>query len=735
MGAYSKPVELYGDFIYELPRTPMPSELTQTPPDDLVACCCPLDTISPSADLRLSGSHSGDEPSGDCEQITTQESPHEKAASPGMLEAGVTISQETPGVEIKGKNADKTRADSFKSESWWPQNRDLKFRRRMALSFTAIGDALCNPSASRFNAFDFKAGKSVHFPEIPGETCRNRNLPSETYAKRQQYECNERNASSAYGKPQSEPIYPSRGKLELPCSQREPTQLRRASPSMQESSLTRDSCDFSSYDSKDPAHGEGPSTHLGSPDPESSMNQKTQQGQRESQYSFSHASTTTGYLSMESSNISEDVPILDEEHPLFSLKQPVLEALMTAFESCNTRTHTNGDRASQAHNQTGITCSSNINGNRAKRGRGLDHDRWNSGRKDQEDDDGSDPKRTRRGDLPEPRRPRLACPFYKKDPMRYGTCHGKVISSIAHLKQHFRRHHQLPLYCPVCKVTFEDESTRDAHAMDRSCELRTDVIHDGITASHSKLLSKRASTALDEEGQWFAIFDILFPGFHPRPKTPYINAEVSAEMENFQDFMYLFGPDIIHDAMIKGGLEICSNGLHETDDLETLIKIGLANGLQTIGDQWNERNLSGQPAQPAQSAPQEGENEPFPTQSKAQLQASHTIPEAAAFGRPTTASPQLCHVMSNTGTANPGDAFGDIAHSTTSSDWQQGVSHFTLPIGKPPSPSRQTLADAHFKGPFTGAGAPGLGNNSQMDLSSPFDPEVLDFDNHDWRTF
>ncbi|KAH8668415.1 hypothetical protein BX600DRAFT_548767 [Xylariales sp. PMI_506] len=333
--------------------------------------------------------------------------------------------------------------------------------------------------------------------------------------------------------------------------------------------------------------------HPGSSHDISVMNISSHENVCSGRPSFSDESLTTDADSVESSLVSDEPPYMDDGHPLLCSKPILLAAIMTEFDSRTSRTHAPGGNAgTRATNTPGAWGTGGQATGRSKRERQSDSNE-NAERRDSDEYDGGDPKRMRGNDLlPGTRRPRLACPFYKKDPLRYRTCHGKVISTIAHLKQHLKRNHQLPVYCPICKAAFDNETVRDQHSESQSCELRTDVVHDGVTAHQRRLLARRASTALDEAGQWFEVFDILFPGFQPRPRSPYINAELSAEMERFQDFLPLRGPTIIVETMRSRGLRVSGGeGSSEEEDVATFMQIVLPDALQIIADRWNESQL------------------------------------------------------------------------------------------------------------------------------------------------
>jgi hypothetical protein len=315
-------------------------------------------------------------------------------------------------------------------------------------------------------------------------------------------------------------------------------------------------------------------------------------GEQNSQYeercSLSSDSISTDFDSVDDSEFSDDVPFMDEEHPLLRNKEPILNAILQAFDSWKSCPQANGSQSSQNSGYPSRTFKEKqyISGSKRDRDdRGDDAD----GRRNDEGE-GSNAKRLRQNDV-SPRRPRLACPFYKKDPIKHRECLGKVISTIAYLKQHLKRYHQLPLYCSVCKTIFPNETDRDRHSEARSCDLRTDIVHDGVTTDQRKLLAKRVPPAVGEARQWFGIFDILFPEFLPQPKSAYINADLSADMESFQDFIPLSGPDIILEVMASRGLRIFSDSLHEADDIATFARIVLSDGLQHIADRWNEAHI------------------------------------------------------------------------------------------------------------------------------------------------
>lgn len=87
------------------------------------------------------------------------------------------------------------------------------------------------------------------------------------------------------------------------------------------------------------------------------------------------------------------------------------------------------------------------------------------------------------------------------------------------------------------------------------------------------------------EEQWFTIFDVLFPGHLPRPESPYINKDLSIDLEAFQDMMRSDGPSIILSALQRHGIALHDIRNAERD-LATLQQTVLREGFQDIAQRW-----------------------------------------------------------------------------------------------------------------------------------------------------
>lgn len=132
----------------------------------------------------------------------------------------------------------------------------------------------------------------------------------------------------------------------------------------------------------------------------------------------------------------------------------------------------------------------------------------------------------------------LACPFFKKDPRRHWDCASYKAnnSKLSHVKQHIYRSHNRPYFCPLCGTEFQDPQLCDAHIRTGCPSPGPFLEPDGITTQQRTDLSRRPSSKLSVEAQWYAVFDIVCPGF-PRPPSPYNGPAPEATIAAFQQFI------------------------------------------------------------------------------------------------------------------------------------------------------------------------------------------------------
>lgn len=129
---------------------------------------------------------------------------------------------------------------------------------------------------------------------------------------------------------------------------------------------------------------------------------------------------------------------------------------------------------------------------------------------------------------------RLACPYFKKDPGKWAAkrvCAGPGWQSSHRVKyctsspplmpaadihrEHLFRRHALPIQCPRCATSFENDNELRGHLMqEERCEARPDNTSytEGFNEDQRKRLRTRTKTSgTSEEAKWRDMYLILFP--------------------------------------------------------------------------------------------------------------------------------------------------------------------------------------------------------------------------------
>lgn len=199
----------------------------------------------------------------------------------------------------------------------------------------------------------------------------------------------------------------------------------------------------------------------------------------------------------------------------------------------------------------GQASSSNSRAHQKKKKRGRPGD--NNSQSDEDERGGPANNKSaakRRREEAESTRRKLACPFAKKDPVRWRSCYRHELTKISYVKQHLYRVHLLPPYCRRCGHAYEHEDALANHMRDLiPCAVRSDfAVPEGLTAAQRERLSERLSPKLSDEERWYAVFDIVFPDHRPRPATPYVDPDVSEDLASFRDHVARDGARILVDA-------------------------------------------------------------------------------------------------------------------------------------------------------------------------------------------
>lgn len=215
----------------------------------------------------------------------------------------------------------------------------------------------------------------------------------------------------------------------------------------------------------------------------------------------------------------------------------------------------------------------NVSHPRAHNKRRKRDDSGNSQSGDNEEKHGAKSKSKRRREA-EGTRLNLACPFAKKDPVRWRTCYRHELSKISYVKQHLYRVHLQPLYCQRCGVTYQRQEDLSEHMRSTTpCELVSFTVPEGLTMEQRRRLSERLSSKLTDEERWYAVFEIVFPG-HPHPATPYVDPDMSEDLSSFRDHIAREGPRIL--------AEECRRAEGTCSSLEATMR----RGLEQISSSW-----------------------------------------------------------------------------------------------------------------------------------------------------
>lgn len=185
----------------------------------------------------------------------------------------------------------------------------------------------------------------------------------------------------------------------------------------------------------------------------------------------------------------------------------------------------------------------------------------------------------------------FACPYTKKDPVSHRDCYKYKLTRIRDVKQHLARCHRNPPYCPRCMGTFQTEDQRDIHVRNSLCPMQPSIRLDGITDKQRLELAKKSASNTSVEAQWFAVFDILFPGHNPKPRSPYIDSELLQDIALYQDFVISDGPRILSSLLTQRGA-VTWNLPDGEQNLAAFQRTIFEEGLRLVFDQWHIRRSS-----------------------------------------------------------------------------------------------------------------------------------------------
>ncbi|CEJ93234.1 hypothetical protein VHEMI08841 [[Torrubiella] hemipterigena] len=116
----------------------------------------------------------------------------------------------------------------------------------------------------------------------------------------------------------------------------------------------------------------------------------------------------------------------------------------------------------------------------------------------------------------------FACPFYKLDPCAHAECLHLKLKRISYVKQHLNRRHvkKGDFSCPRCQSSFPTSEQQREHQSKKCHSKRRSW--DELGPQATERLKFRSNRTLSVDGQWYDIWDALFPDT-PQPKSPYLD--------------------------------------------------------------------------------------------------------------------------------------------------------------------------------------------------------------------
>lgn len=182
--------------------------------------------------------------------------------------------------------------------------------------------------------------------------------------------------------------------------------------------------------------------------------------------------------------------------------------------------------------------------------------------------------------------PLLACPFYKRKPIRYSRCLLFRLRRNKDVKQHLRRRHVQPHYCAFCGEQFESQADLKSHERRRSCIQEEFDEPDGVTEDQSRMLTSRVSRKKTEAQQWFEIWTILFPDTE-RPDSAYVESPAVEIISTFHGYWNEIGEEVVTEALQEGLAR--SAVPTESIDVREMLRVLLLESMGTLLDRFTQR--------------------------------------------------------------------------------------------------------------------------------------------------
>jgi hypothetical protein len=277
------------------------------------------------------------------------------------------------------------------------------------------------------------------------------------------------------------------------------------------------------------------------------------------------------------SESSDDIKLLDREEKMYPILNNIFYQLLAGFRTATKYHLSPGTGGATSSPVTSTTESAHT------RTTSMPSHKRNL-QQDKEDGTGEDESRQRRpkkmkSDQDNKPEKSFACPFLKWNPITYSRCCVKKLSSISYVKQHLHREHTPERYCQTCYSTdFLDDHNLQSYIHIRTCTYQSRTMLDSISYQQRSKLSKKSKPKSSKENQWYAIWEILFPGDR-RLSSIYLNTDLTLKMRQFREYYERHGPAIIREQMESDPAWLSSG---TTAEQRRVLNRLIAHGLNTL---------------------------------------------------------------------------------------------------------------------------------------------------------
>ncbi|KAF5557516.1 hypothetical protein FMEXI_680 [Fusarium mexicanum] len=124
----------------------------------------------------------------------------------------------------------------------------------------------------------------------------------------------------------------------------------------------------------------------------------------------------------------------------------------------------------------------------------------------------------------------LACPFFKRNPRKYGqpkwkSCAHPGYESMHRLKEHIQRRHSLPEYqCRRCRMDLETSEALEAHSQQLQACTPCVGAQDGLSQDQVRRMKSKKGAGKNKstEDKWNGVYSIVFP-YDQQIPSPYLD--------------------------------------------------------------------------------------------------------------------------------------------------------------------------------------------------------------------